>query len=88
MPDISVTSISTVEGSSDYLEYTISLSSESTEPVTVGYRLLPGTGLSGAGFDYYGSSGTITFNPGETLQTVSVRSYSDRLAETDEAVVS
>lgn len=87
MPDISVTSISTVEGSSDYLEYTISLSSESTEPVTVGYRLLPGTGLSGAGFDYYGSSGTITFNPGETLQTVSVRSYSDRLAETDEAVV-
>src|SRR5262249_52452092 len=40
-----------------------------------------------AGYDYVAASGTITFNPGETTQTITVMVNGDRLAEPNETFV-
>ena len=48
----------------------MTLSPAASEPVTVDYVTRNGTAL--AGEDYVGSSGTLTFAPGETVQTVNV----------------
>lgn len=50
--------------------FTVTLSQATTQPVTVHYTTADGTAL--AGRDYVGTSGTLTFNPGVTSQTVSV----------------
>src|SRR5207247_960173 len=41
-------------------------------------------GTATAGLDYVAASGTLTFNPGETTQTISVTVLGDRLDEKDE----
>ena len=50
--------------------FTVSLSAPSDLPTTVSYATSDGTGLAGA--DYTAVSGTLTFNPGQTQQTVNV----------------
>ncbi len=48
----------------------VTLSNASTLPITVGYSTRDGDAI--AGTDYQSTSGTITFNPGQTVQTISV----------------
>jgi hypothetical protein len=52
------------------------------QTVTVNYATQAGT--AAAGVDYLATSGTLTFAPGETSKTISVRVIGDRLAEPDE----
>lgn len=62
--------------------FTVSLSSPSIVPITVNY----GTADVSArvGLDYTAASGTLTFAPGQTSQSVSVAVLADNLAESDE----
>ncbi len=69
-------------------DFAITLSAPPVSTVTVPWRISPGTATEGvdhAGYSYL--SGTATFDPGETLQTVRLRINGDADIERDEAVV-
>jgi hypothetical protein len=63
--------------------FTLSLSAPSTLPVAVNYSTADGTATV-AGNDYVPTSGTLTFAPGETTQTITVVINSDRKKDADE----
>jgi hypothetical protein len=50
--------------------FTVWLSAPSTETVTVDFSTVDGTAIAGS--DYWPDGGTLTFNPGETSQTITV----------------
>jgi len=59
--------------------FTVTLSAPSTLPVTVNYATANGTALAGS--DYTAASGTITFAPGQTSQTIIVKTLDDTAYE-------
>ncbi len=65
--------------------FTVTLSSASTQPVTVAYATANGTATAGS--DYQSASGTLTFAPGETSKTITVLVNGDRLPEPNETFV-
>ncbi|WP_419193099.1 Calx-beta domain-containing protein [Kolteria novifilia] len=64
------------------MNFTISLSEAHAVPVTVDFTTANGTAIAGS--DYNATSGSLTFQPGETEKTVSVAILGDELAEEDE----
>ncbi len=62
--------------------FTVSLSVASNRPVTVSYQTAAGSAAEGP--DYQGASGSVSFAPGETVQTVLVPVTGDLLDEPDE----
>lgn len=68
-----------------YLEWTITLSEASDQPVTVDYRFLSGSAQ--LGFDTYTGGGQVTFAAGETSKTAFLRIDADSGAEFDESIV-
>ena len=62
--------------------YTVTLSTASGRSITVDYATSNGTATAPA--DYTAASGTLTFAPGETSQTVIVPLAGDVLDEADE----
>lgn len=62
----------------------VNLSAASEQTVTVDYATSEGTATAGS--DYTATSGTLTFQPGETSQTFAVPILNDALAESDETV--
>jgi hypothetical protein len=62
--------------------FTVSLSAPATQPVTVAYATSDGTATQGK--DYVATSGTLTFAPGQTQQTITVTVLADPTATTDE----
>ena len=62
--------------------FTVSLSAASTHAVTVSYYTNGGTATAGS--DYTSTSGTLTFNPGQTSLTVPVSVLGDTLYEGNE----
>ena len=62
---------------------TVTLSSASTQPITVSYRTVDGSAR--VKDDYTPTSGTLTFQPGQTSRTISVSIKGDRRREADEA---
>ncbi|HEY0408336.1 MAG TPA: Ig-like domain-containing protein [Pyrinomonadaceae bacterium] len=89
-PDISIRDASASEPStgSAPAAFAVVLSHAYSQPVTVSYATANDTGGANpatAGADYTAASGSLTFNPGETLQTISVPVLADaNNAETDE----
>jgi Ca2+-binding RTX toxin-like protein len=73
-----------VEGltSPQNLSYTVSLSGSSTQTITVQYSTANGTALAGS--DYTATSGTLTFTPGVTSQTISIPILNDSVNEANE----
>ena len=63
--------------------FVITLDQAATAPVTVSYRTLDGTALSGS--DYTGRTGSVTFAAGETVKAVDVAILNDATAETEES---
>ncbi|HMO16190.1 MAG TPA: Calx-beta domain-containing protein [Pirellulaceae bacterium] len=61
---------------------TVTLSSGSSQAITVSYRTVDGTAK--AKEDYNATSGTLTFLPGQTSRTISVAIKGDRKREPDE----
>ena len=85
---ISIEDVTVTEGSSGTtsLELTVSLSDASDQPITVDFATADGTAI--AGEDYTGTSGTLTFNPGDPLtQTITISVLSDTEVEGDETFV-
>jgi hypothetical protein len=64
------------------LAVAVTLSSASSQAITVSYRTVDGTALAKS--DYSATSGTLTFQPGETSRTISVSIKGDRKREADE----
>ena len=63
--------------------FTVSLSTAYDQPVTVNFTTRDNTAI--AGDDYLASNGTLTFNPGDTVRTVTVMVVGDLVADTGES---
>ncbi|HOB50133.1 MAG TPA: cellulase family glycosylhydrolase [Mycobacterium sp.] len=83
-PSVSIADVSVSEGNSGTTNanFTVTLSKTATDPVTVGYSTANGTAT--AGTDFTARSGTLTFAPGVTAQTVTVAVTGDTAVESDE----
>ena len=84
-PTLSVADVSIVEGNTGTksLVITVTLSAASPTSVTVSFATLAGSAT--AGTDYESTSGTLTFAPGVTTQTISVTIVGDRAKESNES---
>ncbi|MFM7577050.1 MAG: Calx-beta domain-containing protein, partial [Microcystaceae cyanobacterium] len=73
-----------VEGSSNnqVVAYTVSLNAPGTQTLTVQYATSNGTAIAGS--DYTSTSGTLTFAPGVTSQTINIPILNDAVSESDE----
>lgn len=80
----SVEDTSVVEGASGVAEavFTVTMSAPSPLPVSVGYATRDGSAT--AGEDYELTTGTLTFDPGQTERTVTIPVLGDLEAEGDE----
>ena len=85
MPSISVDDVTVSEslmGEDVVATFTVTLSHPSMQTVEVSFNTEDGTAIDGA--DYNGLSGTVTFAPGETTQTIEVPILDDAYDEADE----
>lgn len=62
--------------------FTVRLTEASGRPVTVAFETSDGTARAGS--DYIAASGSLSFSPGDTSRTVTVKVIGDRVAELDE----
>src|SRR5262249_51933493 len=85
LPSLSISNVSQPEGNSGTtaFNFTVTLSTPSSSPVTVQYATADGTATT-ANNDYTASSGTLTFAPGQTQQTITVLVNGDTVVELDE----
>jgi YVTN family beta-propeller protein len=83
-PSISINNVTVTEGNTGTVNaiFTVSLSAASGQTVTVNYATADGSAT--AGTDYVATSGTLTFESGETSKTVIVVVNGDTLNETNE----
>lgn len=81
---VSVSDASALEGNSGLngVTFTVSLNAASSQTVTVNYAT--GGGTASAGTDYQSLSGTVSFAPGQTSQTVTVYAIGDTVIEPNE----
>jgi len=69
----------TVDEGSGLATFVVTLDKATSASFSVGYST--GGGSAGAGSDYTGAAGTLTFGPGETVKTISVPIINDNAAE-------
>ena len=83
-PTLSIADLSVAEGNGDHAHFmfVVTLDRAADGPVTVAYSTANGTAK--AGKDYVASSGTVTFDAGETSKMVHVDIKGDVLAEGNE----
>ena len=72
------------ENTGEPLAFAVTLSRVAAAPVTVAYATADGTATAGA--DYTATSGTLTFDPGETTKTVDVPVLDDAHDDTEETL--
>ena len=84
VPALSINSVSQAEGNSGTTPFvfTVTLSAPSGQPITVNYATANGTATAGS--DYTATSGTLTFAPGVTSQSITVPVIGDTVTEPDE----
>lgn len=84
LPTLSIGNVSQLEGNSGTtaFNFNVTLSAPSTSTVTVQYAT--GNGTASSGTDYTTTSGTLTFAPGQTQQTVTVLVNGDTVYEPNE----
>ena len=83
-PFITVGDASGTEGTDATLDFPVRLSTATKRDVTVNYGTSDGTATAGQNQDYTTTSGTLTFERGETEKIVSVPLLDDARAESDE----
>ena len=81
LPDLSVSSGEDDEDAGSFT-FTVTLNPSSLQTVTVDYATTGGTATSGS--DFTPASGTLTFSPGDTTESVIVTIADDDLDESDE----
>ena len=86
-PTLSIDDVTVTEPDSGSLNavFTVSLSAAASDTVTVEYATADQTALSPG--DYTATSGTLTFSPGQTSQTVTVAVIGDLVDEANETFV-
>lgn len=87
MAEIRINNVSVVEGDSDItnLNFTVSLDTNPTTPVTVSYTITDDSATSSSDFVFTAQSGFLTFNPGDPLtQSIAVQVNGDTLSEANE----
>jgi hypothetical protein len=72
-----------VDESAGSASFDVTLTSSDLATVTVGFATADGTALAGS--DYTATSGTVTFVPGDTVETVAVPVLDDAVAEDEES---
>lgn len=82
LPAVRVDDVNVLEGGD--VVFTIAVE-PSADTITVDYITVDETALDGA--DYTGDGGTVTFDPGETEQTVTIATTDDATSETNETFV-
>ena len=84
VPFLTIDDQTTTEGASAPVNatFTVTLSAASGQTVTVSYAVTAGTATAGA--DFTASTGTLTFAPGDTSETVTVPILHDTLDEPNE----
>jgi subtilisin family serine protease len=82
-PTLAVGSVSALENAG-WLRFTVTLSQALSTKVTVRFATANGTAVAGRTGDYTATSGTLTFNPGETSKVVSVAVRNDSAVESNE----
>ena len=80
-PSFVVTDVAGAEANGT-LTFCVMLTNANGAPVSIDYATADGTAIAGS--DYTGTSGTLTFNPGQTSKPVVVTIVDDALAEDDE----
>ena len=80
-PTLVVTDVSGAEASGT-ISFSVLLTNASGTTVRVDYATADGSAIAGS--DYTATSGTLTFNPGQTSKTVPLTIVNDALAEDDE----
>ena len=86
-PGISITDVTVTEGNSSTATATfqVNLSAPTSQPVTVTFSTANRT--ASAGTDYVGTSGSLTFDPGETTKTITVVVDGNNTLELDKTFV-
>ncbi len=81
---VTATDVRVTEGNSGTVNatFTLTLAGQANLPVTVQYATQDGSATAGS--DYTATSGSVTFNPGQTTKTVTVPILPDQIAEFDE----
>ncbi len=84
VPSFSVSDVSVLEGDDNnpQMTFTVTRTGDVSIAASVSYATSDGTATAGS--DYTATSGTLSFEPGQTEQTVSVAVKSDHEAEADE----
>jgi hypothetical protein len=84
MPSVSINDISVQEGRNGKTSatFTVTLSAATGSRVSVNFATANGTAIAGS--DYAARTGTITFNPGVTTQTITITVNGDRTIEPNE----
>ncbi|MEJ7138764.1 Calx-beta domain-containing protein [Amphibiibacter pelophylacis] len=78
-PQLSISGPASVNEAAGTVSYTVQLTKPATGPVSVSYTTQDGTAKAGS--DFTASSGTLTFQPGETSKTVTVKILPDQVFE-------
>ena len=82
---VSVTAATATEGTDETLDFEVRPNAQDDcKAVTVDYATADGTAT--AGEDYTSASGTLTFNPGETVKTISIPVLEDDAADGEETL--
>ena len=86
LPTISIGDTSVTEGNAGTtpMNFTVTLSSASASTVTVNYTTSDGTATAGS--DYVAESGTVTFVPGDTSETITIDVNGELLFEGNETL--
>ncbi len=80
-PEISIADASISENGGT-VDFAVSLSNPSASSITVDFATADGTAIAGS--DYVATSGTLTFNPGDTADTITVTITDDGVVEPSE----
>jgi hypothetical protein len=73
------------QGTSGNASVEVRLSNPSFQTITVSFATASGSAT--AGTDYVGTSGDVTFNPGETMKTIAVQVNGDNIDEINETIL-
>ncbi|MGE3335713.1 MAG: LamG-like jellyroll fold domain-containing protein, partial [Rhodospirillaceae bacterium] len=83
LPTVSISGGSASDAAAGSLTFTITLSAPATNTITVDYTTESGSATAGS--DFSTTAGTVTFNVGQTTQSVSVPIAADSTGEGDES---
>jgi hypothetical protein len=84
LPSLSIGNVTVTEGNAGTTSATFNVTLSPVAPATATVAFATANGTAAAGTDYVASSGTLTFNPGNTVKTVTVLVNGDTTVEGNE----